>query len=79
MTEVPTAPILLLEDERATASLISQLLAAERITNPVELVDTGAAALQYLGRVVGGQARRFRTCPGSMCCATFARRQRSRA
>ncbi len=56
MTEVQTAPILLLEDERATASLISQLLAAERITNPVELVDTGAAALDYLRRVVDGQA-----------------------
>ena len=30
------APILLLEDERATAALVVQLLAAERITNPVE-------------------------------------------
>ena len=56
MTEVQTAPILLLEDERATAALISQLLAAERITNPVELVDTGAGALDYLRRVAGGQA-----------------------
>lgn len=56
MNDVPTAPILLLEDERATAALISQLLAAERITNPVELVDTGAAALAYLSRVVGGEA-----------------------
>lgn len=57
MTAMQTAPILLLEDERATAALISQLLAAERITNPVELVDTGAAALDYLGRVVAEQAR----------------------
>ena len=50
------APILLLEDERATAVLVSQLLAAERITNPVELLETGAGALGYLDRVVGGQA-----------------------
>lgn len=52
MNGTPTAPILLLEDERATAVLISQLLAAERITNPIELVDTGAGALDYLNRVV---------------------------
>jgi CheY-like chemotaxis protein len=57
VTALPSAPILLLEDERATAALISQLLAAERITNPVELVDTGAGALAYLNRVVAEQAR----------------------
>ena len=57
MTGVQTAPILLLEDERATASLISQLLAAERITNPIELVETGAGALDYLDRVISGEAR----------------------
>ncbi|HWE59988.1 MAG TPA: response regulator [Solirubrobacteraceae bacterium] len=57
MNDVPTAPILLLEDERATAALISQLLAAERITNPVDVVDTAAGALDYLGRVVSGEAR----------------------
>jgi CheY-like chemotaxis protein len=56
MNEVQTAPILLLEDERATAALISQLLAAERITNPIEAVETGAGALAYLGRVVSGDA-----------------------
>jgi CheY-like chemotaxis protein len=50
------APILLLEDERATAVLISQLLAAERITNPIEVVDTGAAALDYLERVTSGDS-----------------------
>jgi CheY-like chemotaxis protein len=57
MSDVQTAPILLLEDERATAALISQLLAAERITNPIESVETGAGALDYLGRVVSGDAR----------------------
>ncbi len=57
MNDAQTAPILLLEDERATAVLISQLLAAERITNPVEAVDTGAGALSYLNRVVAGEAR----------------------
>jgi CheY-like chemotaxis protein len=57
VNDAQTAPILLLEDERATAVLISQLLAAERITNPVELHDTGAGALEYLDRVVGEQAR----------------------
>jgi DNA-binding response OmpR family regulator len=49
------APILLLEDERATAALIAQLLAAERITNPVESLDTGAAAMSYLDAVVAGE------------------------
>ena len=48
------APILLLEDERATAALVGQLLAAERITNPVKALDTGEAALEYFGRVVAG-------------------------
>jgi CheY-like chemotaxis protein len=57
VNDVPTAPILLLEDERATAALISQLLAAERITNPIEVVDTAAGALDYLGRVVSEEAR----------------------
>ncbi len=56
MTSGSMAPILLLEDERATAVLVSQLLAAERITNPVELLETGAGALEYLDRVVGGRA-----------------------
>jgi CheY-like chemotaxis protein len=55
VTNGRTAPILLLEDERATAALISQLLAAERITNPMEVVDTGTAALRYLDRVLDGQ------------------------
>ena len=50
------APILLLEDERATAALVGQLLAAERITNPIESMDTGEAALDYLNLVVDGQA-----------------------
>lgn len=56
MNDGQTAPILLLEDERATAALISQLLAAERITNPIEFLETGAGALDYLGRVVKGEA-----------------------
>jgi CheY-like chemotaxis protein len=50
------APILLLEDERATAALIAQLLAAERITNPLAVVGTGAEAVAYLNRVNGGEA-----------------------
>ena len=57
MSDLQTAPILLLEDERATAVLIGQLLAAERITNPIETVETGRAALDYLDRVVAGEAR----------------------
>lgn len=62
MSDLQSAPILLLEDERATAALILQLLAAERITNPIETVDTGAAALAYLERVVAGEARRPVIC-----------------
>lgn len=49
------APILLLEDERATAALVVQLLAAERITNQVESIGSGEAALDYFRRVVSGQ------------------------
>jgi CheY-like chemotaxis protein len=45
------APILLLEDERATGALIVQLLAAARISNPVEWMQTGHEALDYLRRV----------------------------
>lgn len=55
MTDTQSAPILLLEDEPATAALIGQLLAAERLSNPVVLVDSGAEALDYLGRVAGGE------------------------
>ena len=53
---VQTAPILLLEDEPATAALIGQLLAAERRSNPIVAFDSGAAALEYLARVAGGEA-----------------------
>jgi CheY-like chemotaxis protein len=56
MNDLEKAPILLLEDERATAALIVQLLAAERITNPIEAVDSAGAALAYLGRVAEGEA-----------------------
>jgi CheY-like chemotaxis protein len=48
------APILLLEDERATAALVVQLLAGERITNPVESIDSGEEALAFLEGVVVG-------------------------
>ena len=48
------APILLLEDERATAALVVQLLAGERITNPVESIDSGEEALAFLEGVVLG-------------------------
>ncbi len=56
MSAAGGAPILLLEDERATAALVVQLLAAERITNPIESTGSGEAALDYLSRVVDGQA-----------------------
>lgn len=56
MSGAQPAPILLLEDERATAALIAQLLAAERVTNPIEAFDNGAAALAYLERVTSGEA-----------------------
>jgi CheY-like chemotaxis protein len=56
MTVGGGSPILLLEDERATAALVGQLLAAERITNPVESLESGEAALGYFGRVINGDA-----------------------
>jgi CheY-like chemotaxis protein len=57
MSDPQSAPILLLEDERATAALILQLLAAERIINPIETLATGGEALSYLQRVLAGEAR----------------------
>lgn len=56
MRRAGAAPILLLEDERATATLIAQLLAAERITNPVETFSTAHAAIAHLDRVAVGRA-----------------------
>jgi DNA-binding response OmpR family regulator len=50
------APILLLEDERATGALVVQLLAAARISNPVEWLQTGSEAVDYLQQVVAGDA-----------------------
>ena len=55
MTGDGAAPILLVEDERATAALVGQLFAAERITNPVQAVDRGQLALDYLNRAVAGR------------------------
>lgn len=56
MTRASAAPILLLEDERATAALITQLLTAERIINPVAHFQTGGAAISHLDEVARGQA-----------------------
>jgi CheY-like chemotaxis protein len=65
------APILLLEDERATAALVVQLLAAERITNQVEAIGSGEAALDYFRRVVSGQA------PAPVLCVLVLRHIRA--
>ena len=55
MTSYGGSPILLLEDERGTGTLIVQLLAAARIANVVEWVETGTEALAYLDRAVTGE------------------------
>ncbi len=54
MGDRPTAPILLLEDDRATAALITQLLVAARITNPIHQLETAGAALALLNSAAGG-------------------------
>lgn len=54
MSSSAAAPILLLEDDRVTATLITQLLAAQQITNPVRVMRSGAAALEYFDRVADG-------------------------
>jgi DNA-binding response OmpR family regulator len=54
VSEPEAAPILLLEDDRVTAALIGQLLAAQRITNPALVMRTGAAATDYLARAAAG-------------------------
>jgi DNA-binding response OmpR family regulator len=55
MTSQAGTPILLLEDERATGALIVQLLAAARVANPVEWLETGSDALAYLDRAAAAQ------------------------
>jgi DNA-binding response OmpR family regulator len=49
----PPAPVVVLEDDRTTAALISQVLAATNMVNPVELFGTGREAIDYLGHGVG--------------------------
>jgi len=44
------APVVVLEDDRTTARLISQILAATNMVNPVELLGTGKEAIDYLER-----------------------------
>ncbi len=55
MTPHTGAPILLVEDDRATGALIVQLLAAARITNPVVRFESGGEALAYLQRAAAGE------------------------
>ncbi|HWF49657.1 MAG TPA: response regulator [Solirubrobacteraceae bacterium] len=45
------APVLVLEDDRTTASLIAQVLAATNMANPLELFASGRQAIEYLERV----------------------------
>jgi DNA-binding response OmpR family regulator len=56
------APILLLEDERSTASMIIQLIAAACIANPVEWMEDGGSARGYLDRSVAEPALRPVLC-----------------
>lgn len=46
----PPPPVVVLEDEKATAALIAQILAATNMVNPVEVLDTGRNAIDYLER-----------------------------
>jgi two-component system response regulator len=62
MSQSLGAPILLLEDERSTASLIIQLLAGACIANPIEWLDAGGNAIAYLERAGGEPALRPVLC-----------------
>jgi len=62
MSQSMGAPILLLEDERSTASLIIQLIAGACIANPVEWLDGGGNAIAYLDRSVAEPALRPVLC-----------------
>ena len=44
------APVVVLEDDRTTAALIAQVLAATRMVNPLEHFSNGKDALAYLER-----------------------------
>ncbi|HTW11353.1 MAG TPA: response regulator [Solirubrobacteraceae bacterium] len=55
MNQLSGAPILVLEDERATGTLITQLLAGARFSNPVQWLRSGADALAYLERATRGE------------------------
>jgi DNA-binding response OmpR family regulator len=43
-------PIVLLEDDRTTAALIRQVLAATSVENPLEHLERGSDAVEYLKR-----------------------------
>jgi len=47
------APILVLEDDRTTAALITRVLAATNMVNPVKVFGSGRAAIAYLERPPG--------------------------
>jgi DNA-binding response OmpR family regulator len=49
----PPAPVVVLEDDRTTAALISQILAATNMVNPVEVFSAGKDAIDYLERGLG--------------------------
>lgn len=51
MGAVPAAPIVLLEDDRTTAALIQQVLAATNIVNPLEHFTSGMGAVEHLERL----------------------------
>lgn len=48
MNDAP--PIVLLEDDRTTAALIRQVLAATSIENPLDHLERGSDAVEYLER-----------------------------
>jgi DNA-binding response OmpR family regulator len=45
------APVLVLEDDRTTAALIAQVLAATNMANPLEVFASGGEAIEYLERL----------------------------
>jgi CheY-like chemotaxis protein len=45
------APIVLLEDDRTTAALILQILAATNLANPVTHFTSGTEVVEHLGRL----------------------------
>lgn len=63
---VPVRPIVLVEDDPHHAELIMETLGSARLANPIVIVESGRAALEYFFQHASSEQPRFNTpldCP----------------